>query len=133
MKNPPPIGEFLLTEIVEAYGLTVSQAAAALRVPRATLSRVLNGTARLSGEMALRVEKAFRVPMDTLLRMQAAHEIAQAVEALYGVKVSQVRTIVVRGKMKRFGKHSGKRSNWKKAYITLAQGSTLNLYETPSA
>ena len=61
------------------------------------------------------------------------HEIAQAVEALYGVKVSQVRTIVVRGKMKRFGKHSGKRSNWKKAYITLAQGSTLNLYETPSA
>lgn len=61
------------------------------------------------------------------------HEIASAIETLYGVKVDTVRTIVVRGKTKRFGKHTGKRSNWKKAYITLSVGSTLNLYETPSA
>lgn len=61
------------------------------------------------------------------------HEIAAAIESVYGVKVETVRTIVMRGKAKRFGKHTGKRSNWKKAYITLAQGATLNLYEAPSA
>jgi len=61
------------------------------------------------------------------------HEIAQAIQTLYGVKVDTVRTIVVRGKSKRFGKHSGKLGNWKKAYVTLSAGSTINLYETPSA
>jgi len=61
------------------------------------------------------------------------HEIAKAIETLYGVKVDTVRTIVVRGKSKRFGKHSGKLGNWKKAYVTLSAGSTINLYETPSA
>lgn len=56
-------------------------------------------------------------------------QISKAVESFYGVEVDEVRTLVVRGKVKRFGKHFGKRSNWKKAYVTLTEGHELNLYE----
>jgi addiction module HigA family antidote len=59
------------------YGLSVTAAAEALGVSRPTLSSLLNGKAGLSGEMALRTEKAFGVKMDTLMRMQTAYEIAQ--------------------------------------------------------
>ncbi len=77
MKNPPHPGDFIRTEIVEAAGLTVTAAARALRVSRPALSSLLNGNADLSGEMALRIEKAFGVRMDTLMRMQNAYDIAQ--------------------------------------------------------
>jgi addiction module HigA family antidote len=77
MKNPPHPGDFIRTEIVEAAGLTVTAAARALRVSRPALSSLLNGKADLSGEMALRIEKAFGVRMDTLMRMQSAYDIAQ--------------------------------------------------------
>ncbi|HTC35848.1 MAG TPA: HigA family addiction module antitoxin [Bryobacteraceae bacterium] len=52
-------------------------AAAALRVSRPALSSLLNGGADLSGDMALRIEKAFGVKMDTLMRMQSSCDIAQ--------------------------------------------------------
>ena len=55
-------------------------------------------------------------------------EIKEAVQGLFGVKVDSVRTVVVRGKWKRFGRHFGKRSNWKKAYIKLVEGESLNVY-----
>ena len=77
MKNPPHPGDFIRTEIIAPAGLTVTAAAAALRVSRPTLSSLLNSKAGLSGDMALRIEKAFGVKMDTLLRMQAAYDIAQ--------------------------------------------------------
>jgi addiction module HigA family antidote len=77
MKNPPHPGDFIRTEIIAPAGLSVTAAAAALRVSRPTLSSLLNGKAGLSGDMALRIEKAFGVKMDTLLRMQAAYDIAQ--------------------------------------------------------
>jgi antitoxin HigA-1 len=77
MKNPPHPGDFIRTEIVEPAGLTVTAAAKALRVSRPTLSSLLNGKADLSGEMALRIEKAFGVKMDTLMRMQSSYNIAQ--------------------------------------------------------
>jgi len=77
IKNPPHPGDFIRTEIIAPAGLTVTAAAAALRVSRPTLSSLLNGKAGLSGDMALRIEKAFGVKMDTLLRMQAAYDIAQ--------------------------------------------------------
>jgi plasmid maintenance system antidote protein VapI len=54
MKSPPRPGDFIKTEIVEAYGLSVTAAA-----------------------VALRIEKAFGVKMDTLMQMQSAYEIAQ--------------------------------------------------------
>ena len=77
IKNPPHPGDFIRTEIIEPAGLSVTAAAAALQVSRPALSSLLNGKAGLSGDMALRIEKAFGVKMDTLVRMQASYEIAQ--------------------------------------------------------
>jgi large subunit ribosomal protein L23 len=56
-------------------------------------------------------------------------QIKGAIEQYFGVKVLDVRTLIVRGKVKRFGRHYGKRPNWKKAYIKLADGDSLNFYE----
>jgi addiction module HigA family antidote len=77
MKNPPHPGDFIRTEIIEPAGLTVTAAAAALQVSRPALSSLLNGKASLSGDMGLRIEKAFGVKMDTLMRMQASYDIAR--------------------------------------------------------
>ncbi len=55
-------------------------------------------------------------------------EIGNAVSDLFGVRVNKVRTMVVRGKVKRFGRYYGKRSNWKKAFVTLHEDDTLNIY-----
>ncbi len=75
--TPSHPGDFIRTEVVEELGLTVTKAAEILGVRRATLSELLNGKAALSPEMALRVEKAFGVSMDMLLRMQAWHDAAR--------------------------------------------------------
>jgi len=77
MMNPPHPGDFIRTEIIEAKGLSVTDAAKALGVSRPTLSSLLNSKASLSGDMALRIEKAFGVKMDTLMRMQSSFDIAQ--------------------------------------------------------
>src|SRR5690348_8244646 len=77
MKNPPHPGDFIRTEIIEPAGLTVTAAAKALLVSRPALSSLLNGKADLSGDMALRIEKAFGVKMDTLMRMHSAYDIAK--------------------------------------------------------
>ena len=77
MKNPPHPGDFIRTEIIDPAGLSVTTAARALQISRPALSSLLNGNADLSGEMALRIEKAFGVKMDTLTRMQASYDIVQ--------------------------------------------------------
>ena len=56
-------------------------------------------------------------------------EIKQAVEMLFKVKVANVRTAVASGKMKRVGKNMGKRANWKKAYVSLNEGSNIDFFE----
>lgn len=56
-------------------------------------------------------------------------EIKRAVEALFKVSVVSVRTVNVAGKVKRFGRTYGKRQNWKKAYITLQEGQTVDFFE----
>jgi len=78
MKNPPHPGDFIRTEIIEPTGLSVTAAAIALRVSRPALSSLLNGKSDLTGNMALRIEKALGVKMDTLMRMQSSYDIAQA-------------------------------------------------------
>ena len=75
--TPSHPGDFVRTEIIEELGLTVTKAAEVLGVRRATLSDFLNGKASLSPEMALRIEKAFNVSMDMLLRMQAWHDASR--------------------------------------------------------
>jgi addiction module HigA family antidote len=77
MLNPVHPGRFLRSEVIEAHGLSVTQAAKILRVSRPTLSSLLNAKAGLSGDMALRFEKAFGVNMDTLMRMQNSYDIAR--------------------------------------------------------
>jgi antitoxin HigA-1 len=77
MKNARHPGDFIRTEIIEAARLTVTAAAIALRVSHPMLSSLLNGKADLSGDMALRIKKAFGVKMDTLMRMQSSYDIAQ--------------------------------------------------------
>jgi addiction module HigA family antidote len=90
MKNPPHPGDFIRTEIIEAAGLTVTAAAIALRVSRPTLSSLLNSKADLSGDMALRIEKAFGVKMDTLMRMQSSYDIAQTRKRENQIRVPRV-------------------------------------------
>lgn len=72
--RPSSPGEFIREEILEELDLSVARAAELLGVRRATLSDLVNRKAALSPEMALRIEKAFGVSMDTLLRMQAWHD-----------------------------------------------------------
>lgn len=77
MPSPPHPGPFIRAEVIQPLGLSVSAAAKALKISRPTLSSLLNGRADLSGEMALRLEKAFGADMDTLMRMQASFDIAR--------------------------------------------------------
>ena len=53
------------------------------------------------------------------------NEIRAAVEEIFGVKVDKVRTVQYEGKMKRRGRHEGRRASWKKAYVTLKAGEPL--------
>lgn len=77
MKAPAHPGDFIKEEIVAPLGLSVTAAAQALGVTRPALSALLNRRASLSPEMALRLEKAFGVSMDTLMRMQNSYDIAE--------------------------------------------------------
>ena len=70
-------GPWLREEMIEPHGLTVTGAAAKLRVTRQAMSNLLGGRAGLSAAMALRFEKAFGLSADTLMGMQAAHDLAQ--------------------------------------------------------
>lgn len=71
-------GEWLRAEIVEPAGLSVTALAERLHVTRQAASNLVNGNAGLSAEMAIRFEKAFGLEAATLMRMQAAHELAEA-------------------------------------------------------
>jgi addiction module HigA family antidote len=88
MKNPAHPGGFVKSEIIEALGLSVTDAALILGVTRPALSALLNERARLSPEMALRIEKAFGVSMDTLMRMQNSYDIAQTRQREGAIKVA---------------------------------------------
>ena len=85
MHNPPHPGETLREDILPALGLNVTQAAAQLGVTRAALSRVLNGRAAISPEMALRLEEWLGVKnggrADVWVAQQAAYDLWQARKA----------------------------------------------------
>jgi len=67
----------------------VTAAAKALGVARPTLSNVVNGSAALSADMALRVEKAFGVSMDTLMRMQLSYDLAETRARSKAIRVNR--------------------------------------------
>lgn len=77
MLTPPHPESFIRTEVLEPLGLSVSAAARALKVSRPTLPTLLNGKGELSGGIALRLEKAFGVDVETLMLMQSSYNIAR--------------------------------------------------------
>jgi len=78
MKNPPHPGHSIKDACLEPLGLSVTQAAVVLGIARHTLSRVLNGRAGISPEMAIRLEKAGWSSADQWMRLQTAYDLAQA-------------------------------------------------------
>lgn len=89
MLNPVHPGRLLRSEVVEAHGLSVTGAAKILGVSRPTLSSLLNGKADLSGEMAVRFEKAFGIDMETLMRIQNSYDIAQTRALAKAIRVER--------------------------------------------
>jgi antitoxin HigA-1 len=75
--KPSHPGAFIKAEVIDELGLSVSKAAEILGVRRATLSDLLNEKSSLTPEMALRMEKAFHLDMDMLLRMQAWYDATE--------------------------------------------------------
>lgn len=85
--KPSHPGGFIKTEIIDELGLSITKAAEILGVRRATLSDLLHEKASLSPEMALRLEKAFSLDMDMLLRMQAWHDSSEMRQQSRKIKV----------------------------------------------
>ncbi|KQT52597.1 MULTISPECIES: HigA family addiction module antitoxin [unclassified Aureimonas] len=83
-------GAWLKTEMVEPFGLSVTSAAEKLGVTRQAMSHLLNARSGLSADMALRFEKAFGLEAETLLRMQASHDLAVARAGEKNIKVERL-------------------------------------------
>ena len=74
---------------IDHYAMSVTRAAEHLGVTRPAMSNLLNGKSALSPEMAIRFEKAFGIPAATMLRMQAAYDLAQVELRADGIKVER--------------------------------------------
>ena len=83
-------GGWLRSEIIEAHGLSVTDAAHHLGVTRQALTNLLTGKAGLSAEMAIRFEKVFSIRAETLLRMQLNHDLARARTMVDNIRVHLV-------------------------------------------
>lgn len=88
------------------------------------LSKIL--IAPLVSEKSTRLADAHRQFAFKVLPNATKPEIRAAVEKMFDVSVTNVQVANVRGKLKRFGHSVGRRSNWKKAYVTLAEGSDID-------
>ena len=80
MKNPPHPGKIVRAACLEPLGLSVTEGAKVLGVCRQALSNLVNGRARMSAEMAIRLAKAFGSTTETWIRLQTAYDIARARE-----------------------------------------------------
>lgn len=89
MKNPPHPGRSIKDACLDPLGLNVTDGAEVLGVARHTLSRVLNGQAGISAEMAIRLEKAGWSNADHWVRLQAAYDLAQARQREDKIKVQR--------------------------------------------
>ncbi len=77
MKNPPHPGKLVLHDCIEPLGLTITDAAAALKVTRTTLSELVNGKRGISPEMALRLEQVFGGSAESWLLQQVQYDLAK--------------------------------------------------------
>lgn len=98
LKTPAHPGGFVKHEVLQPLGLSVTEAAEALGVTRPALSALLNERAHLSPEMAIRIEKAFGVPMEALMRMQNSYDIAQARRREAEIKVERYTGMNTKGR-----------------------------------
>ena len=89
MKNPPHPGRSIRENCLVPLGLNVTEAAGVLGVARHTLSRVLNGHAAISPEMAIRLEKAGWSNAEFWLRRQATYDLAQARKREHQIEVAR--------------------------------------------
>ncbi len=89
LKNPPHPGLSVRLNCLDPLGLSVSDGAKALGVSRTTLSRLINGKAGISPEMAIRLSKAFGTTADIWIRMQASYDIAQAKDRVDDIHVER--------------------------------------------
>lgn len=80
MKNPPHPGKVVRVSCLEPLNLNVTEGAKILGVSRQALSNLVNGRARISADMAIRLAKAFGSTTETWIRLQAAYDVAQAQE-----------------------------------------------------
>lgn len=98
MKKSSHPGAFVKHKVLQPLGLSVTEAADALGVTRPALSALLNERAHLSPDMAIRIEKAFNVPMETLMRMQNSFDIAQARKREAEIKVERYTGMMTKGR-----------------------------------
>lgn len=90
MKSPVHPGQIIRHECLEPLGLNVTAAAKALGVSRQALNNVVNGKSGLSAEMAIRLSKAFGSTPEVWVRMQAAFDLAQAMNRAPAIKVTRI-------------------------------------------
>lgn len=77
-------------------------------------------------EKSTRVAEANNQVVFRVRRDSTKQEVRRAVELLFEVKVESVQIVNLRGKVKRFGQTLGRRKDWKKAYVTLAEGNDID-------
>jgi addiction module HigA family antidote len=89
MKAPSHPGQVFYWGVLEPLGISMTEAARALGVRRATLSAVVNSKAALSPHLAMRIEKAFGLKVDLMLRVQAAYDAAHIRRRAKEIKVKR--------------------------------------------
>jgi addiction module HigA family antidote len=90
VKNPPHPGLSVRHDCLEPLGLSVTDAARKLGVSRKQLSDIVNGRSGISPEMAIRLDKAFGGGAETWFRLQAAYDLAQAMQYADRIKVARI-------------------------------------------
>lgn len=90
MKNPPLPGEVIKELCIDPLGLTIKEAAEAMGVTRSTLSKVINGKASVSSEMAVRLSKTFGSTPAFWLRLQLNYDIAQIEKEADTIQVNKI-------------------------------------------
>jgi len=90
MHNPPHPGEVLKELCIEPLALTVTDAAKGLGISRKTLSRILNGKAGISPEMAVRLSIAFNTSSESWLNQQSQYDLWQAEKKRGELRVEQL-------------------------------------------
>ncbi len=89
MKNPPHPGKVVRVSCLEPLGLSVTEGAKVLGVSRQGLSNLVNCHSRISGEMAVRLAKAFGSTTEGWIRLQAAYDVAQAQAREHEIEVER--------------------------------------------